>query len=62
MKIYFFKFDVQYPKKLHKIHNDLPSLPERMKIQKVRKLVTNLHGKTEYAIHITNLKQALNHK
>ena len=32
-----------------------------MKIKKVEKLVANLHDKTEYAIHIRNLKQALNH-
>ena len=33
-----------------------------MAIEKVEKLVANLHDKTEYVIHITNLKQALNHK
>ena len=33
-----------------------------MKIEKVEKLVTNLHDKTEYVIHIRNLKQALNHR
>ena len=32
-----------------------------MKIKKVEKLVTNLHDKTEYVMHIRNLKQALNH-
>ena len=32
-----------------------------MKIKKVKKLVANLHDKTEYVIHIRNLKQALNH-
>ena len=32
-----------------------------MKIEKVEKLVANLHDKTEYVIHIRNLKQALNH-
>ena len=32
-----------------------------MKIEKVEKLVANLHNKTEYSIHIRNLKQALNH-
>ena len=37
-------------------------LPERMKIEKVEKLVANLHNKTEDVIHITNLKQALNHE
>ena len=58
---YFLEVDVQYPEKFHKLHNDLPFLPERMKIAKVEKLVTNLHDKTEYVIHIKNLKQALNH-
>ena len=48
--------DVQYPEKIHELHNDLPFLPERMKIEKFEKLVTNLHGKTEYVIHIRNLK------
>ena len=33
-----------------------------MKIQKVEKLVTNLHDKTEYVSYIRNLKQALNHR
>ena len=32
-----------------------------MKIENFEKLVSNLHDKTEYIIHIRNLKQALNH-
>ena len=32
-----------------------------MKIEKVEKLVTNLHDKTQYVIHIRNLKEASNH-
>ena len=28
----------------------------------MEKLVANLHGKTEYVIHIRNFKQALNHE
>ena len=32
-----------------------------MKIEKVEKLVANLHNKKEYVLHIINLKQALNH-
>ena len=40
--------------------NDLPFLPEKMKIEKVEKLVTKLHDKTEYVIDKRNLKQALN--
>ena len=30
-----------------KIHHDLPFLPERMKIEKVEKLLANLHDKAE---------------
>ena len=58
---YFLEVDVQYPEKLHDLHNDIPFLSERMKIEKVGKLVTNLHDKTEYVIHKRNLKQSLNH-
>ena len=32
-----------------------------MKIEKIEKLVPDLHGKSESVIHIRNLKQALNH-
>ena len=59
-EVYFLEVDVQYPEKLHDLHNDVPFLPERMKTEKVGKLVTNLHDKTEYVIHIRNLKQSLN--
>ena len=45
---YFFEVDVQYPKNVHNLYNDLPFFPERMKIEKVKNLVTNLHDKTEY--------------
>ena len=57
---YFLEVDVQYIGKLHDLHNDLPFLPER--IEKVEKLIANLHDKTEYVIHIRKLKQALNHR
>ena len=58
---YFLEVTVQYLKKLHELHNDLPFLLERMKIKKVGKLEANLNNKTEYVIHIRNLKKALNH-
>ena len=60
-KGYFLEVDVQYPEKLHDLHNDLPFLPERLRIEKVEKLVANLHDRTEYVIQIRNLKQSLNH-
>ena len=37
-------------------------LSAKMKLEKVENLVANLHDKTEYATHIRNLKQALNHE
>ena len=33
-----------------------------MEIEKIEKLLANLHHKTEYVMHIRNLKQALNHR
>ena len=54
---YFFEVDVQYPEKLHEFHNDLPVLSERINLEKVKKLVSNLHYKTECFIYIRNLKQ-----
>ena len=55
---YFLEVDLE---KLHELHNDWWFLPERMKIEKVEKLLHNLHDKTEYVIYIRNLKQALDH-
>ena len=58
---YFLEVDVQSLENLHNFHNDIYFLPEKMKIQKIKKLVGNLHNKTEYAMTIRNLKQALRH-
>ena len=52
--------DVKYPKRLHKLHSDLPFLPKRRKIDKCKKLVCNLLNKKKYVVHINSLKQALN--
>ena len=56
---YFLEVDVQYLEKWHELRNKLPFLPERIKIEKVKKLVANLHYKTEYVIHI---RKALNNE
>ena len=55
-----FEVDVRYPKRLHDLHSDLPFLPERMEINKCKKLVCNLSNKKKYVIHVNSLKQALN--
>ena len=57
---YFWKLIFNILTKLHELHNDFPFLPKRMKIEIVKKIVANLHDKTEHAIHIRNLKQGLN--
>ena len=59
---YFLEVDVQYPEKLHELHNDLPFLSERMKLGKIKKLVTNLHDKKICYMHKfkTNIKSWVN--
>ena len=60
-KGYIFEVDVKHPKRLHELHSDLPFLPERMEINKCKKLVCNLYNKKKYVAHINTSKQALNH-
>ena len=60
-KGYIFEVDVRYPKRLHDLHSDLPFLPERIEINKCKKLIYNLSNKKKYVIHVNSLKQALNH-
>ena len=58
-KGYILEVDVEYPKKLHYLHSDLPFLPERMEINKCKKLVCNLQDKKKHVVHIKSLQQAL---
>ena len=44
-KGYILEVDVKYPKKSHDSHSDLPFLPRRMKIDKCKSIVCNLHNK-----------------
>ena len=60
-KGYILDVDVEYPEELNYLHSDLPFLPERMKIDKCKKLVCNLYNKKNYVVHIIALKQALMH-
>ena len=61
-KGYILEVHVKYPKKLHNLHSDFPFLPERIEINKCKKLVCNLYDKKKYVVHIKSLKQALNHR
>ena len=51
--------DLVYPKSLHDLHNDYPLAPERIKVNKVDKLIPNLGYKEKYIIHSENFKQYL---
>ena len=55
-KGYIWEVDVKYPKRLHKLHSDLPLLSERMEVNKCKKLVCNLFNKQKYVVHINSLK------
>ena len=59
---YFLEVDVQYLEKLHELHHDLSFPSERIKIEKVKKLVANLRDKTEYITYMKNLKNTLNQR
>ena len=54
-KGYILEADVKYPRKLRDF------LPKKMKIDKCKKLACNLRNKKKYVVHISSLKQALNH-
>ena len=48
--------DLEYPEELHDFHNDYPLAPERIKINKVEKLIPTLGDKQKYVLHRENLK------
>ena len=53
---YLLEVDVAYPRELHDSHNDLPFMCDRMKINGVEKLLSNLYYKKKYIVHIKALE------
>ena len=51
--------DLEYPKNLHDTHNEYPLAPERLRVNKVDKLIPNLNNKVKYVLHHKSLKQYL---
>ena len=51
MQDIFIEVHVQCPENLNNLRNGLPSVPEKVRIEKVEKLVANLHGKTQCYTH-----------
>ena len=45
---YIIEADIEYPKYLHRLHSDLPFLPEIMKVNRCKKLVCSLYDKKLY--------------
>ena len=45
---YLLVVDIEYPKTLRMLHSDLPFLPDRMKVNKVKILVCNVTDKENY--------------
>ena len=62
---YFLEVDVEYLKKLFKLHSDLSFLPERNKIKKCNKLACNILDKKQCCSHKsfkTSIKSWINTK
>ena len=51
--------DLEYPKEFHNLQNDYPLAPERISVNRVKKLIPNLSDKKKYILHCKNLKQYL---
>ena len=55
-KGYIIELDLEYPKELHDLHNSYPLAPEKIKVNKIDKLIPNLYDKKKYICHIKNLQ------
>ena len=56
---FIFEVDLDYPSSLWDLHNDYPLAPEKIKIDKIDKLICSFLPKTHYVLHYKNLKQYL---
>ena len=56
---FIFEVDLDYPESLWDSHNDYPLAPEKMKVDKIDKLICSFLPKKHYVVHYKNLKQYL---
>ena len=57
---YLFYVDITYPHDLREKYRDLPFLPDRMSVNKVKKLICSEYDKTNYVVHILLFKTWFN--
>ena len=50
---------MDYPESLWESHNDYPLAPEKLKVDKIDKLICSFIPKRHYVVHYKNLKQYL---
>ena len=55
-KGYIIEVDLEYPKELHDLHNSYPLAPEKIKVDKISKLIPTLYDKKNYICHVKNLQ------
>ena len=48
--------DLEYPSELHRLHDEYPLAPERIKVGTVKKLIPTLYNKEKYIVHHKILK------
>ena len=56
---FILEVDLDYPSSLWDSHNDYPLAPEKIKIDKIDKLICSFRPKKHYVLHYKNLKQYL---
>ena len=56
---FIFEVDLDYPKSLWDSHNEYPLAPEKIKVDKIDKLICSFLPKKHYVLHYKNLEQYL---
>ena len=56
---FIFEVDLDYPETLWETHTDCPLAPEKIKLERIEKLICSLKPKRHYVVHYKNLKHYL---
>ena len=61
-KGYLLEVDISCPNNLHNLHNDVLFMCDKVKVNRIQKLVLNLYNNKKYVFPISALNQALKHR